>query len=102
MLSNILLTPFDREMRRRGFRLTRYADDWVVTCHTRAEACRLLAEATKILETLGVTLNVEKTPIVPVAIGFEFLGSTIKRGRRPLKVAPSQIRTGRRQGDLYA
>jgi RNA-directed DNA polymerase len=27
LLSNILLTPFDREMRRRGFRLTRYADD---------------------------------------------------------------------------
>src|SRR5580693_3294813 len=25
LLSNILLTPFDREMRRRGFRLTRYA-----------------------------------------------------------------------------
>jgi RNA-directed DNA polymerase len=27
ILSNILLTPFDREMRRRGFQLTRYADD---------------------------------------------------------------------------
>jgi len=27
LLSNILLTPFDREMRRRGFRVTRYADD---------------------------------------------------------------------------
>jgi hypothetical protein len=23
-----LLTPFDREMRRRGYQLTRYADDW--------------------------------------------------------------------------
>ena len=102
LLSNILLTPFDREMRRRGFRLTRYADDWVVTCHTRAEACRVLAEATKVLETLGVTLNVEKTRIVHVATGFEFLGYKIKCGRRPLKLAPSKIRTGRRQGDLYA
>ena len=27
LLSNILLTPFDREMRRRGYQLTRYADD---------------------------------------------------------------------------
>jgi group II intron reverse transcriptase/maturase len=27
LLSNVLLTPFDREMRRRGYRLTRYADD---------------------------------------------------------------------------
>lgn len=102
LLSNILLTPFDREMRHRGFRLTRYADDWVVTCHTRTEACRVLAEATKVLEALGVTLNVEKTRIVHVTTGFEFLGYKIKRGRRPLKLAPGKIRTGRRQGDLYA
>ena len=27
LLSNVLLTPFDREMRRRGYPLTRYADD---------------------------------------------------------------------------
>jgi RNA-directed DNA polymerase len=26
LLSNILLTPFDREMRRKGYQLTRYAD----------------------------------------------------------------------------
>src|SRR3954468_14680295 len=83
LMSNILLTPFDREMRRRGFRLTRYADDWVITCHTRAAALRVLAEATKILKALGVTLNVEKTRIVHVATGFEFLGYKIKRGRRP-------------------
>jgi hypothetical protein len=31
LLSNILLTPFDREMRRRGYQLTWYSDDWVVT-----------------------------------------------------------------------
>jgi group II intron reverse transcriptase/maturase len=102
LLSNILLTPFDREMRRRGFRLTRYADDWVVTCHTRAEALRVLAEATKILTALGVTLNVEKTRIVHVMTGFEFLGYKIKRGRRPMKLAPGKIRSGVRQGDLYA
>ena len=35
LLSSILLTPFDREMRRKGYHLTRYADDWVVTCRTR-------------------------------------------------------------------
>jgi retron-type reverse transcriptase len=27
LVSNILLTPFDREMRRRDYQLTRYADD---------------------------------------------------------------------------
>jgi group II intron reverse transcriptase/maturase len=81
LLSNILLTPFDREMRRRGYRLTRYADDWVVTCHTRAEAQRALAEATALLKTLGVTLNAAKTRIVHVQVGFEFLGYKLKRER---------------------
>jgi group II intron reverse transcriptase/maturase len=32
LLSNLLLTPFDREMRCKGYQLTRYADDWVITC----------------------------------------------------------------------
>ena len=102
LLSNILLTPFDREMRRRGYRLTRYADDWVVTCQTRAEAQRALAEATALLQTLGVTLNADKTRIVHVQVGFEFLGYKIKRGTRPLRLAPSKIRSGVRPGALYA
>ena len=67
LLSNILLTPFDCEMRRRGYRLTRYADDWVVMCRTWIEAQYALAEAKKILMVLGVTLNEEKTHIVHVA-----------------------------------
>jgi RNA-directed DNA polymerase len=102
LLSNILLTPFDREMRRRGYRLTRYADDWVVTCQTRAAAQRALAEATALLQTLGVTLNADKTRIVHVQVGFEFLGYKIKRGTRPLRLAPSKIRSGVRSGALYA
>jgi RNA-directed DNA polymerase len=102
ILSNILLTPFDWEMRRRGYRLTRYADDWVVTCRTRAEAQQALVEATKILTALGVTLNEEKTHIVRVLNGFEFLGYKIKRGSRRLSLSPAKIRSGTRHGDLYA
>jgi hypothetical protein len=56
LLSNILLTPFGKEMRQKGYRLTRWADDWVVTCRTRAEAEHALARAGRVLETLGVTL----------------------------------------------
>ncbi|MGY4282778.1 retron-type reverse transcriptase [Bradyrhizobium sp. LM2.7] len=81
LLSNILLTPFDKEMRQKGYRLTRWADDWVVTCRTRAEAEHALARAGRILETLGVTLNREKTRIVHIAHGFEFLGFKIQRGK---------------------
>ncbi|MGH2374384.1 MAG: group II intron reverse transcriptase/maturase [bacterium] len=101
LLSNILLTAFDREMRRRGYRLTRYADDWVVTCSSAAEARGALAVATKILERLGVTINGKKTRIVHVRDGFEFLGYKIKRGRR-LRLPACKIRSGARSGALYA
>jgi group II intron reverse transcriptase/maturase len=102
LLSNILLTPFDREMRRKGYRLTRYADDWLVTCESRREACAALEAATGILEKLGVTLHTEKTRIVHVRHGFEFLGYKIKRGSRPLRLTADKIKSGARRGALYA
>lgn len=102
LLSNILLTPFDREMRRRGHRLTRYADDWVITCRSASEARAVLAEAEKLLETLGVTLNLKKTRIAHITGGFEFLGYKIKRGSRPLRLKASRIKSGVRRGSLYA
>src|ERR1035438_7567290 len=54
LLSNILLTPFDQEMRRKGYQVTRYADDWVVTCESAAEARAAVAAALRILNELGV------------------------------------------------
>jgi RNA-directed DNA polymerase len=102
LLSNILLTPFDREMRRRGFQLTRYADDWVVTCQSLAEAKAVLAAAKQVLGKLGVELHSEKTRIVHIREGFEFLGYKIKRGGRPLKLAESRIKSGAKTGSLYA
>jgi len=101
LLSNILLTPFDREMRRKGYRLTRYADDWVITCASAAEARTALAAAIRVLEVLGVHINPQKTRIVHVQHGFEFLGYKIKRGRQ-LRLPPDRIRSGTCSGGLYA
>lgn len=102
LLSNILLTPFDREMRRKGYRLTRFADDWVVTCKSQAEARSALSTARRILDKLGVILHAEKTRIVHVRHGFEFLGYKIKRGSHSLKLTPDKIRSGAVTGGLYA
>ena len=101
LLSNILLTPFDREMRRKGYQLTRCADDWVVTCKTAAEARAAVVAAQKILEQLGVQLHPQKTRMVHVRNGFEFLGYKIKRGRG-LRLSPDQVRSAARTGALYA
>src|SRR2546426_2192297 len=100
-LSNILLTPFDREMRLRGYQLTRYADDWVVTCKSAAEARSAVDAARRILKQLGVELHPQKTRIVHVQHGFEFLGYKIKRGKK-LHLPESKIRSQARSGALYA
>jgi len=102
LLSNILLTPFDCEMRRRGYRVTRWADDWVVTCKTRSEANAAVITAKKVLGELGVELHPEKTRIVHVRAGFEFLGYKIKKGSRPLQLPPEKICSGVVGGGLYA
>jgi RNA-directed DNA polymerase len=102
LLSNILLTPFDQEMRRKGYRLTRYADDWVVTCESAAEAQAAIAAARRTLEQLGVQLHPQKTRVVHVRLGFEFLGYKIKRGKGLLRLSPDQIRSGVQPGALYA
>jgi len=101
LLSNILLTPFDQEMRSRGFQLTRFADDWVITCHSEAEAYAAIAVALRILKELGVELHPQKTRVVHVQHGFEFLGYKIKRGKR-LKLSSDKIRSTARSGALYA
>jgi hypothetical protein len=102
LLSNILLTPFDREMRLKGYQLARYADDWVITCKSAAEARSAVDAARRILKQLGVELHPQKTRIVHVRDGFEFLGYKIKRGKRKLYLPESKIRSQTRQGALYA
>jgi RNA-directed DNA polymerase len=102
LYSNILLTPFDQEMRRRGYQLTRYADDWVITCRSEAEAQAALAAASRVLEALGVVINPQKTRIVHTRFGFEFLGYKIKRGSKRMRLSSSKIKSGANQGALYA
>jgi hypothetical protein len=89
-------------MRLKGYQLTRYADDWVVTCKSAAEARAAVDAAGRILKQLGVELHPQKTRIVHVRDGFEFLGYKIKRGRKKLHLPATKIRSQVRQGALYA
>lgn len=101
LLSNILLTPFDREMRWLGYQLTRFADDWVVTGNSRQQAEAARRSAGKILRALGVQVNLQKTRIVHVDHGFVFLGYKIKRGSRAFRLPAAKIKAEARGGGLY-
>jgi RNA-directed DNA polymerase len=81
LLSNIYLHVFDVWMEQAGFRVTRYADDWVAVCRTREEAERALASARAVLEDLGLRIHPDKTRIVHVSQGFEFLGYKVGKGK---------------------
>jgi RNA-directed DNA polymerase len=102
LLSNVLLTPFDWEMRARGYQLTRYADDWVITCESEEEAQAAKEAAERILAQLSVQLNLQKTRIVHIHRGFEFLGYQIKQGRP--RAAQRHRKLGRNApaGTVYA
>src|SRR6201998_2543870 len=79
----------------------RKTDHRVTTCESAAEARAAVAAALRILNELGVQLHPQKTRIVHVRQGFEFLGYKIKRGKQ-LRLPPGKIRSGAQPGELYA
>jgi len=74
----------------------------VITCTSATEARAALMAASRVLGKLGVNINPQKTRIVHVRHGFEFLGYKIKRGGRPMRLPTSKIRTRAQPGALYA
>jgi RNA-directed DNA polymerase len=71
--------------RRRGeatYRLVRYADDFVIlVAGERRHADALVAHTRRLITPLGLALSAEKTRVVHIDEGFEFLGFAIKRCR---------------------
>ncbi|MEV7960300.1 group II intron reverse transcriptase/maturase [Streptomyces sp. NPDC088141] len=65
--------------------LVRYADDFVVMCHTKEEAHQVKAKLEEWLKPRGLKFNEEKTKIRHLTEGFDFLGFTIRRHVRPGK-----------------
>jgi RNA-directed DNA polymerase len=84
LLSNIYLDPLDQLMAASGIEMVRYADDFVLLCHSEAEAQRALVLVQQWTVEAGLTLHPEKTRIVDATQvgGFDFLGYHFERGLR--------------------
>ena len=79
LLSNIYLNVFDQEMKARGIRIVRFADDILIFAVSKAEAGNYKALATMILEKqMKLTVNKEKTHITSLEQGIDFLGVKIR------------------------
>jgi RNA-directed DNA polymerase len=62
--------------------LVRYADDFAVCCHTRQQAQQVKAQLAAWLAPRGLAFNEDKTRIVHLEEGLDFLGFNIRRYRR--------------------
>ena len=81
LLANIYLHELDKVLMKKGYRLVRYADDFVVLCDSKTEGEEVLALVTAVLTELGLTLHPDKTHIVDMqdaGAEFEFLGYRFK------------------------
>jgi len=85
LLANIYLHPLDEVIRMNGYRMVRYADDFVILCRTRAEADAALEKVRTWVTASGLTLHPDKTHVgncMNVGDGFDFLGYRFEAGRR--------------------
>ena len=88
LLANIVLNHLDWRLHEHGFVFVRYADDLVVVCTSREQAEKALELMRQVIEgELELQLHPDKTRIVPVKDGFDFLGfhinsQTVRMGRK--------------------
>ena len=73
ILANIYLAAFDRKIGPR-WTLIRYADDLVVLCRTKEGAERARTQMEAALKEEGLSMKAEKTRVVRIEKGVEFLG----------------------------
>lgn len=78
LLANIYLHPFDLAMARRGYRLARFADDWVICCPTQAEAEAAYHDAIQALAQLRLKVNLAKTRVLAPGEKLEWLGGVLR------------------------
>lgn len=70
--------------------LIRYADDFIITANTKEIAEELKSLVQIFLKERGLELSEEKTTIVHINDGFDFLGWTFRKYRDKLIIKPSK------------
>jgi RNA-directed DNA polymerase len=80
--------------------LVRYADDLVALCHTRDQAEQVKAGLADWLTPRGLAFNEDKTRIVHLSEGFDFLGFHVRRypnGKLIIKPSTAAVKRFRRR-----
>jgi len=82
LLSNVMLDDLDKELARRGHRLARYCDDFLIVVHSRRAGERVKTSITRFLQHhLKLEINETKSTVGPTNecrfLGFTFHGTRI-------------------------
>jgi RNA-directed DNA polymerase len=88
LLANVYLHELDVKLRQGGWRLVRYADDFVVLCDTQPQAEAALEAIGRWTVEVGLTLHPDKTKAGNCLLpghGFDFLGYRFEAGRRHVR-----------------
>ena len=88
LLANIYLHPLDKLMTANGFRMVRYADDFVIMCKEAHKAEEALEMVKRWVEENGLTLHPDKIHIgdcMAEGEGFEFLGYRFEAGKKNIR-----------------
>ena len=80
----------------------RYADDLVALCHSRAQAEQVKARLAAWLAPRGLAFNEDKTRVVHLDDGVDFLGFNVRRYRGKLLIKPSKAAVKRIRARLTA
>jgi CRISPR-associated protein Cas1 len=79
LLANLYLDALDEAIEKRGVRLIRFADDFVVLCKRHKHAAEALENARAVLGEHGLDMHDGGTRIIDFDRGFEFLGHMFVR-----------------------
>lgn len=82
--------------------LVRYADDMLALCHSRAQAEQVKARLAAWLAPRGLVFNEDKTRVVHLDDGVDFLGFNVRRYRGKLLIKPSKAAVKRIKARLTA
>jgi len=112
LLANLYLHPLDERMAKLGYRMVRYADDFVILCQSAEQAQMALNEVNVWVNANGLTLHPDKTHVGNCLLegqGFEFLGYRFEAGKRMVRQKSLQgfkdkirEKTRRTRGDSMA
>lgn len=88
LLANVYLHPLDVLMKEGGYRMVRYADDFVILCNSREDATAALEKVRVWVGENGLALHPDKTHVgncLQPGEGFEFLGYRFEAGKRQVR-----------------